>query len=334
MKKIYIVTGAFGHLGVNLVKKLLEQKEKVIAFDLHINNDLFKKEPLLTSIKGDICNKQDLEQLFSSLKEYQMVVIHCAAIVTIASKYNQKVYDVNVLGTKNVVDLCIKYKVYRLIHISSVHAIKENKDSSQISEVSHFDVDDVYGLYAKTKAEAAQYVLDKAGKGLNASIIHPSGIIGPYDYNIGHTTRLIVDFLNNRLTAAVNGGYNFVDVRDVVNGIISCVDNGRPGECYILANRFVSVKELLDTLHDISGHKKIKVYLPLWFIKPLAPIAEFYYKIVKTKPLFTTYSLYTLNSNANFSHEKATKQLNFNPRPIKETLEDTCSWLKEEKIIK
>ena len=93
MKKVYIITGAFGHLGVNLVKKLLEQKEEVIAFDLRINNNLFKKEPSLTSIQGDICNKQDLEKLFSSLKEYQIVVIHCAAIVTIASKYNQKVHD-------------------------------------------------------------------------------------------------------------------------------------------------------------------------------------------------------------------------------------------------
>lgn len=334
MQEIYVVTGAFGHLGVNLIKKILEKKCKIIAFDLKPNYEMFKDESLIEIVKGDICNKKDLGNVLKKLNKYKIIVIHCAAIVSIASKYNQKVYDVNVLGTKNVMDLSIKYKAHRVIHISSVHAIKELSNKDLISEVDQFNPDDVKGLYAKTKSEAAQYVLDAAKKGLNVSIIHPSGIIGPYDYNIGHTTKLIVDFLNNRLTAAINGGYDFVDVRDVADGIISCIKNGQKGECYILSNRFISVKELLDTLAEITNHKKIKTYLPLWFIRPLAGVAELYYKIMKTKPLFTSYSLYTLNSNSNFTHKKASKKLRFSTRPLKDTLQDTYYWLKKENLVK
>lgn len=237
------------------------------------------------------------------------------------------------IGTKNIIDMCLKYKVLKLIHVSSVHAIKELDNNEIISEVNSFNKDDVKGLYAKTKAEASQYVLDACKKGLNASIIHPSGIIGPFDYNIGHTTRLIVDFAKGRLTAAINGGYDFVDVRDVVEGIIACIDKGVSGECYILSNRYVPLKEMFDILHLITGRNKLKTYLPMWFIKPMAPIAELYYKILKTKPLFTSYSLYTLNSNSNFTHKKATENLNFNPRPLEDTLKDTYNWLKSEKLV-
>lgn len=328
LKKIYIVTGAFGHLGINIVKMLLEKCEKVIAFDLNIRKKYFKDNNL-TIVKGNICIKDDVRKLFNNLDNYDVIVIHCAGIVSIASKYDKRVYDVNVSGTKNIVDICLDKNVYKLIYVSSVHAIPEGKKGSIISEIKNFDENNVIGLYAKTKAIATNYVIKGTKKGLNASIVHPSGIIGPYDYNIGHTTRLIMDYVNHHLTAAINGGYDFVDVRDVSEAIIKCVSKGKRGQCYILSNRYITVKELLDELHEITGVKKIKTFLPMWFIRPMAVFAELYYKIRKTKPLFTSYSLYTLNSNSNFSFEKAKKELDFNPRDLSETLKDTCTWLKE-----
>lgn len=112
------------------------------------------------------------------------------------------------------------------------------------------------------------------------------------------------------------------------------MENGQPGECYILSNQYFPVKEILDTLHDITGKKKLKTVLPLWFAKATAPLSEIYYKILKQPPLYTSYSLYTLESNAAFSHAKATRELNYQPRPIKETLCDTARWLQEHQRIK
>lgn len=333
VKKIYIVTGANGHLGFNLIKKLLDKNVVIRAFDLNFRANFIKSKNL-TIYKGDICNPKDIEKLFKDTNGASLYIVHCAGIVSIASRYNQKVYDVNVNGTKNIVDISFKKKVEKFLYVSSVHAIPEKENDDIITEVSNFKEDHVVGLYAKTKATATQYVLDTIKKGLNAIIVHPSGIIGPYDYYIGHTTRLIVDYINGRLTSGIKGGHDFVDVRDVCDGIISALEKGKIGECYLLTNRYISVKELLDTLQKITNQRKIRNYLPLWFIKPMAGIAELYYKILKTKPLFTTYSIYTLQTNSTFSHQKATEELGYMPRELSITLKDTYTWLKEEKIVK
>ncbi|NLV85829.1 MAG: dihydroflavonol 4-reductase, partial [Clostridiales bacterium] len=128
----------------------------------------------------------------------------------------------------------------------------------------------------------------------------------------------------------VSGGYDFVDVRDVSKGIISACEKGRQGECYILSNRFFKIREILNILHKITSKRKIKVFLPLWFVKATAPLAERYYEILKQTPLFTPYSIYTLNSNALFSNEKARDELGYTTRDMRDTLEDTVSWLKSQ----
>lgn len=154
-------------------------------------------------------------------------MIHCAAVVYIKSKYNSRVYDVNVNGTKNIVDKVLEYNA-KLIYVSSVHAIPEKSDGDLISEVSIFNPDDVVGLYAKTKAEAARYVMDSVkDKGLNACIVHPSGILGPYDFSNSHLTALVREIVRGKLPMCVKGGYDFVDVRDVAKGIIMACDKGK-----------------------------------------------------------------------------------------------------------
>lgn len=326
MEKIYLVTGANGHLGSTIINLLLKEKKKVRAFVLE--NDVLHLDKKVEIIRGNITDKKSIYPLFKDLENKEVIVIHCAGIVTIASKFDQKVYDVNVVGTKNIADVALEYKVKKFIHVSSVHAILEEKNKT-IKEVDKFYPDKVEGLYAKTKAEASNYILDMSKKGLNAIVVHPSGIIGPGNYGKGHLSQLIIDYLNNRLTAIVKGGYDFVDVRDVADGILKAIEKGRVGECYILSNRYFEIKEIITLLHEVTNHKPIKTILPNWFAKLTAPIAELYYKILKQPPLYTSYSIYTLSTNSHFSHEKATKELDYNPRDMKETLKDTVDWLKK-----
>lgn len=326
MEKIYLVTGANGHLGSTIINLLLKEKKKVRAFVLE--NDVLHLDKKVEIIRGNITDKKSIYPLFKDLENKEVIVIHCAGIVTIASKFDQKVYDVNVVGTKNIADVALEYKVKKFIHVSSVHAIVEEKDKI-IKEVDKFYPDKVEGLYAKTKAEASNYILDMSKKGLNAIVVHPSGIIGPGNYGKGHLSQLIIDYLNNRLTAIVKGGYDFVDVRDVADGILKAIEKGRVGECYILSNRYFEIKEIINLLHEVTNHKPIKTILPNWFAKLTAPIAELYYKILKQPPLYTSYSIYTLSTNSHFSHERATKELDYNPRDMRKTLKDTVEWLKK-----
>lgn len=332
MDAVYMVTGAAGHLGNTLVRKLVAAGIHVRALCLP-EEDASDLAPEVEVFRGDVCVPESMEAFFSNPNGEKRILVHAAGIVSIASKYSQKVYDVNVGGTRNIVELCKRYNVEKLVYVSSVHAIPEKPVGETMREIEHFEAENVVGLYAQTKAEATQIVLDAAKDGLDASVVHPSGIIGPYDYGRGHLTQLVVDFVKGSLRACVKGGYDFVDVRDVADGIIACCQKGRRGECYILSNRYFSVRGLLGMLQEETKRKPIRTVLPLWFAKLTAPLAELYYKLKRQPPLFTRYSLYTLSSNANFSHEKATRELGYHPKSIRETLKDTVGWLKARRRV-
>ena len=333
-KTLYLVTGAMGYLGNTIISKLAAQGKLIRGLALPNDNTISYTQPNVEIVHGDVRDKDSLTSFFSHNPDTELIVIHTAAIVSISSKVDKKVVDVNVNGTKKIVELCLCHKVKKLVHTSSVHAIPEKSHGETITEVSEFDPKSVHGLYAKTKAAASQIVLNAVKQGLNASIVHPSGIIGPGDYGRTHLTQLVISYLNGTLTACVNGGYDFVDVRDVADGIISCVENGRAGECYILSNQFYTIQEVLDDLHEITGKRRLKSVLPLWFAKLTAPLAEVWYKMLRQPPLYTSYSLYTLESNGNFSHEKATQELGYHPRSMKDTLTDMAYWLESYNRIK
>ena len=330
MKRIYIVTGANGFLGNNIVRKLVQDKENEIRALVLPNDKVNSLKGLNCKIYyGDVTKPETLEGIFKIEEEAELYVIHCAAIVYIKSKYNPKVYDVNVNGTKNIIEKVLE-KNAKLVYVNSVHAITEKPNNELMTEINNFEPEKVKGQYAKTKAEIANYVLETVKtRNLNACIVHPSGIIGPNDFGNSHLTQLIIDFATGRLKACVKGGYDFVDVRDVADGIISACDKGKKGECYILSNRYVEIKELLDNISEVINIKKIKTILPMWIAKLTAPLSEKYYAILKEAPLYTKYSLYTLQSNSNFSNQKAKKELGYKNRDLKETIRDTIIWLKE-----
>ena len=328
MKRIYIVTGASGFLGNNIIRMLEhDDNAEVRAFVLN-GESISSLNNLKCSIYyGDVTKADTLNSIFDGSGDAEIFVIHCAAVVYIKSKYNSRVYDVNVNGTKNIVDKVLEYNA-KLIYVSSVHAIPEKSDGDLISEVSIFNPDNVVGLYAKTKAEAARYVMDSVkDKGLNACIVHPSGILGPYDFSNSHLTALVREIVRGKLPMCVKGGYDFVDVRDVAKGIIMACDKGKKGECYIMSGEFVSIKKLADLVCDVVGKKRIKVVLPIIIAKIVAPFYEMYYNVKGKTPLFTKYSLYTLSSNSNFSNEKAKRDLGFVTRDITDTVRDMVMWI-------
>ncbi|SHJ22385.1 NAD-dependent epimerase/dehydratase family protein [Parasporobacterium paucivorans] len=325
----YLITGAAGHLGYTLVRILSEKGAEVRALVLPCDRETLCFPDNVEIFAGDVRDVDSLEGFFIVGPKTDSVLIHCAGIVSIASGYLKDVIDVNVHGTRNIVRLCMKHRVSKLVYVSSVHAIPELPGREEITEVKDFEPGNVKGLYAKTKAAATKYVLEAAKRGLNASVVHPSGICGPYDNGAGHLTQLVLDFYKGRLVAGTTGGYDFVDVRDVAAGILSCCLNGKAGECYILSNRYYKVTEILDMLSDISGKKKIRIVIPMQIARATAPLAELYYRFRKSTPLYTAYSLYTITSNSNFSHEKADRELGYKVRPFQETLADTANWLQK-----
>jgi len=274
---------------------------------------------------GDVRNIDDVRAAMKGVD----TVFHLAGIIGIGSGKKKLMYSVNVEGTRNIVDVCLEQNVKKLVYASSVHAIRELKNNMTIMETKEFEPDKVKGTYAKTKAMATCIVLKGVEKGLDAVVVHPSGVIGPYDFKLSNIGQLILDFMAQKLYAYIDGAYNFIDVRDVAKGIVLAEKNGRAGECYILSGEKVTVKMLLDYLEDITGVKAPKFKLAYAFAKMTGPFAELYYKIARRQPLFTSYSISTLKSNCNFSNAKARKELGFKPRPIVNTLKDTVKWMQD-----
>jgi dihydroflavonol-4-reductase len=328
MKRIvYYITGATGHLGRAIVNALLALKKTIVAFVLPRDNKrIFKKadEDRLFFVEGDIRKSEDIETFLNSYSEDALqVVIHCAGIITVENSYNQLVYDVNVGGTKKITDIALKRNVEKFIYVSSVHALKELPKKQIITEQQCFNPDEVHGFYAKTKAEATQYVINACKQGLKGVVVHPSGIIGPGDEMNGHFTAVLNNFLDGSLTSLVKGGYNIVDVRDVAKGIINAADKGVDGRTYLLAGRYHTIYEIIEIAARISGRKRIRNVLPIWFVKIFAPLASLWSKIKKQPPIFTSYSVNTLVSNSNFSNALAIRELGFSVRPFETTIEDT-----------
>ncbi|MDD5602374.1 MAG: NAD-dependent epimerase/dehydratase family protein [Candidatus Izemoplasmatales bacterium] len=323
------VTGATGHIGNVLVRELHDHHYDVTS--LVLPNDNYKMiEPYSSIVFGNIL---DADQMRELIQGYDLV-FHLAGMVEIGTGRKKKLMQVNVEGSKNVANACVVNKIPRLIYTSSVHAIPELPKGVTQTEVTEFDPKKIRGLYGKSKAIATDYILGRKDSGTEIIVVHPSGVIGPYDYQLSNVSQLFVDFLMGRLSAYLKGGYNFVDVRDVAQGIRLAAEKGRNGECYILSGQEITVKELLDAIAIETGRKKIKTKLAYWFILAMSYFAEVFYKLAGRKPLFTHYSVIVLNSNYAFSNEKACKELGFTVRDLKHSIHDTIRFAKENFVEK
>ena len=323
MRKLYLITGAAGHVGTVLVSELAGRHEEIRALVLPGHSCSFPEGVQIC--EGDITKPDTLTPFFDSQGYDSVTLIHCAALITIASRHNPKVWNVNVNGTDNVLRLAFETNVDRVVYVSSVHAIPEKPAGEVITEVGSFSPDLVHGQYAKSKAAAAQIALGYAEKGLNLSIVHPSGIIGPGDRKKrNHMIRTLHAMAEGKIPVGLKGGYDFVDSRDVVSGILACEEKGRRGECYILTGHYVTVLEVLNLVRASKGKKEIHIEVPYGIVKAAAPVAEFSAKLLKkSAPLFTPYSVYTLHTNGIFSHEKASRELGYAPRDLADSVRDS-----------
>ncbi len=323
------VTGATGHIGNVLVKELYSRGNVVTSLALP-KDDTEMIEPYCEIIRGNVLDYDFLEE---HIKGYD-VVFHLAGIVEIGTGKRKRIFKVNVGGTENVLKACQKNKIKRLVYTSSVHAFEELPKGEIMVEPIMFDPKRVKGNYAKSKATASNLIMNQADDSLETVIVCPSGVIGPFDYQLSNTGQIFIDYLMGRLTAYIKGSYNFVDVRDLADGIISAATIGRNKEVYLLSGQNISVKELLDIISEYTGQKKVKTKLWYFFILCMSPFAELYYKILKQKPLFTHYSVKVLNSNHLFNNEKAARELGFKNRELKETIVDSLEFAKDHYLEK
>ena len=334
---LYLVTGAAGFLGGTVCRQLVDQGKKVRAFILP--NDPAKKfvPEDAEIVEGDLTSMESLQPFFDIPEGWEAVVLHIASIVTSTPDYNQKIIDVNVGGTKNIIELCLSTpRVKKLVYCSSTGAIPDLPgDDAVMKEIDYFDETKVMGCYAMSKAWATQEVLDACHhRGLNACIVHPSGIMGPGDYALGEMTKNLIDIINGELTAGIDGNFNICDVRDLAAALISAADKGRSGECYILANEVLTFKEFCRMVTDESGGKKVKTFIPGWAAGVMGRVMETIAKKKGEKPILTSFNVFMLTKNNHYDSSKAKEELGYTTRSYEETIHDMVGWLISEGYIK
>ncbi len=327
----YMITGASGFLGRAVAKELVSRGAQVYALVLP-GDPLAEMLPREAHVMtGDICVKNSLNHFFLTGADKNTCLIHCAGVVSVETHPKDILYQVNVIGARNIILMCSEYNIERMIYVSSVHAMPEKPKGRIITEQCDFSPMLVHGEYAKSKAAATEMVFDAIQQGLKANVIFPSGIIGPGDLAGGSFTTMVNAFLAGKMPFSVKGGYDFVDVRDVATGIVDCSEDGVASKGYILSGHYISIEKMLDIAGKIANLKKRPIPLPLSIARLAAPHFERYCLKKSMPAFFTPYSVSVLGSNGKFSHAAATKAFSYQPRPIEETLEDMTAWLISQK---
>jgi dihydroflavonol-4-reductase len=322
-----LVTGAAGHIGNVLVRELLLMGEQVRALVLPGEDTCAINGLDIEMVEGDVLDPESLDRAMVGVDR----VFHLAGIISIMPGQEELMHRVNAIGPRNVAEAALKAGVKRMLHVSSIHALKRMPDGFVVDEAIPFEADGPVGTYNQSKAEGAKEVLKVVRKGLDAVIVCPTGVIGPYDFRKSEMGQTLLGFTRRRLHFLVDGNYDFIDVRDVVQGIILACQKGRTGETYILSGYRVNIRQIKHMVQEIAGIYAPGVTLPFSMAEFFANFTELFYRWANRVPQFTRYSLRTVRENSFFSSRKAVRELGHNPRSLRESIKDTLNWWKEYK---
>jgi len=320
-----LVTGATGHIGNVLVRQLLERRECVRVL-VRPGKTSAALEGLNVEIaRGDILDRDSLEPALRGVS----LVYHLAARISLTNQPDPLTERTNLEGTLNLLDAIRASLVERLVYASSVYALRKPEDGSPIDETQPFDELECHGAYDSSKARASLAVQKAVTDGLDAVIVCPSAVTGPYDFHGSETGRAIRLYMRPGLKFYVDGAYDFVDVRDVAQGFILAAEKGRRGETYILSGDRLTVREVAHMIGEASGGWHTALKVPLWLAYGIAGLLGGYSELTGMRASFTRYSLDAICSNSRISHARASRELGFQPRPARVAIVDAVRWFQQ-----
>ena len=316
-----LVTGAAGFVGGNVVRALLEHGHSVKAM-------VYKRTKALDGlpveiIEADILQPKGLEKMLESCD----AVIHTAGKISINGDPDGSVFRTNIEGVKNLVNASIKSGIQRFVHFSSIHAFKEEgleKVDENAPPADHHSF-----MYDQSKQSGQLEILEGVKQGLNAVILNPTAIYGPFDFRPSLSGQMLIDFFTGKIPMLTPGGYNFVDVRDVSQAAVNALTMGGIGEKYLLGNRWISVKDMASMCSEVSRTPVPKFTSPIWAAKLGLPFIHLMSKINGQPPLYTSESLHILELGKNIDDNKAVRELGLQKRAPIETIRDSFRWFKE-----
>lgn len=316
-----LVTGATGHIGNVLVRQLLARGEKVRALVRGSKVPAALQGLSAEIFTGDMLDPDSLKRALEGVE----VVHHLAARINLCAEPDPDTERVNLEGTRNLLKAAMAAQTRRFVYASSIYAMK-TPEQGVIDETCPFDPHFARGTYDRSKAAASLAVLQAAREGLDAVLLCPTAVVGPFDFQVSEAGRGILFNMPTGIKFTVDGAYDMVDVRDVARGFLLAAEKGRKGEVYILGGERLTVDQVSQIIWKAAGGWHLGVHLPDWVADMAGMILPFF----DDDPIVTPYSLAAIRSNSFISHAKASKELGYAPRPAARAIEDAVSWLREE----
>ena len=317
-----LVTGGGGRLGNVLVRRLLETGQRVRV--LEPGNRPQSLEGLeIEFVSGSVLAADDVANALEGVD----LVYHLAAKIDLRPKKDPMMVPINVDGTRTVVEACLARGV-RLVHTSSHHAVVREPLEAPLTEERPLALDEKCE-YHRSKAVGETIVLDACARGLDATIVNPGSMIGPHDYEPSMIGAALIDMYFGRVPVLLELLSDYVDVRDVAEGMIAAAEKGRVGERYFLTGDVIPIMEMVSLYGELTGAKVPTRALPLWFGWVLLPFALAGSAVTKKDPFITADMLRASVSNAVVSRDKAYRELGYTIRPLRESLTDAVEWYRQ-----
>ena len=325
-----LVTGSTGFLGSAVLRELLDDGREVKVL-IRKGTNTANIDGLDVEIAyGDL---RDSESLQSALKGCD-ILYHVAAYYSLWDRDQQLIYEINVEGTRKILQAAQEKGLEKIVYTSTVGCIGLNDDTTPATEKTFFNKNTLSNDYKKSKYQAEQVVLEFARNGLPVVIVNPSTPVGPRDIKPTPTGKIILDFLNREMPAYLDTGLNLIDVKDCARGHILAEQKGVPGERYILGNQDLSLFDILVMLGTITGLKAPSIKMPFWLALSAGWICEMVSNHITGKPpavplagvKMAKYFMY-------FDSSKAVRKLGLPQNPVENALRQSVDWFKKNNYV-
>ena len=325
-----LVTGTTGFLGAALLRELIADGRDVRVL-VRPDADRSNIEGLDAEVvTGDL---RDRDSLAAALQGCE-VLYHAAAYYSLWSRDKRTMYDINVQGTRNILEAAMTANVRKVVYTSTVGCIGLWPDGRPADEQTPLDPAILCNDYKLSKYQAEQAALEFAGRGLPVVVVNPSAPVGPWDIKPTPTGKLILDFINGKMPAYLDTGLNLIDVRDCARGHLLAEQKGNVGERYILGNRNLSLHEILLALEKITGIPAPRIKMPYWVAYAAGWICETVSDVITHQPPAVPLGgVKMAKHKMYFDPSKAVRELGLPQNSVVGALEDAVQWMKEHGMV-
>ena len=318
------VTGATGFIGASLVRVLLSEGDTVKAL---VRPDSDRRN--LTGLdielwQGDLRDRASLEKGLAGCD----TLYHAAADYRLWTRKPADMYDINVGGTRNILEAALKCGLSRVVYTSSVGTLGNPGNGIPGNETTPVTLADMVGHYKKSKFLAEREAESFVERGVPLVIVNPSTPVGALDIKPTPTGKIIVDFLNRRMPAYLDTGLNIIDVEDCARGHILAARHGRIGEKYVLGNENLTLRDIFAMLQEIARLPAPKVRLPYTPILLAAYVNEACSFLTGKEPLIPLAGVQMARKFMYFDSSKAVRELGLPQSPVIEALRKAVDWFR------